>query len=67
MTKTRYKASSKTRLADAYAISTHTLNKWLSPIQKDLGGYVGQIYNPKQVAFIVKHLGEPEKMEHISV
>ena len=65
MTITRYKSTSKTQLAQAYNISTRTFRLWISPIKEQLGAYVGQAYNPKQVEQIVTFLGEPEKADYI--
>ncbi len=63
----RYKACNKSTLANAYNVSLYTLQKWLLPIQNDIGEDSGNIFTPKQVAQIVKHLGLPEDLELISV
>lgn len=65
MTIIRYKSTSKTQLAQAYNVSTRTFRLWLKPIKEQLGAYVGQAYNPKQIEQIVTFLGEPEKTESI--
>ncbi len=64
---TRFKASNKTTLANAYKVSLYTFQKWLRPIKTDLGEYTGNIYSPKQVSKIVQHLGLPEDLKLISV
>ncbi len=63
----RYKACNKTTLANAYNISLYTLQKWLQPILHVIGDCNGNIFNPKQVSIIVKHLGLPEDLKLISV
>ncbi len=63
----RYKASSKKTIAEAYGVSIITLNKWLAPIEKQVGEYLSRCYTPKQIEIIVKHLGMPEHHNLICV
>jgi len=67
MNENRYKSVSKSQLSQAYNVSLRTLKLWLEPIGNSLGNYQGQAYTPKQVKMIVDFLGEPEKIELISV
>lgn len=54
------KSSNKTELALAYNVSLGTFNKWLSKIEGLNQDKSTRIFTPKQVALIVKHLGEPD-------
>lgn len=62
-----YKSSSKKTIAQAYGVTTETFNKWLMPIEGQLGEYLSRCYTPKQVGVIVKHLGVPQYSELICV
>ncbi len=55
------KAKSKKELANEYAVSMHTFNKWLYPHLKSIGEYLGRRYTPKQVSIIYDILNPPEK------
>ncbi len=63
----RFKVSNKKTLAEAYAIPPRTLKLWLQPIEKEVGAYLGKSFSPKQVATIVKLLGEPENLQLITL
>jgi hypothetical protein len=65
MTEPRYKAASKTQLANAYNVTSRTFRLWTEPFKEELGAYVGQSYTPKQVENIVNRLGQPEQIELI--
>lgn len=62
----RFRTANKTDVAQAYNIRLETLKKWLTPIDKELGDYLGRAYTPKQISMIVEHLGEPENIHIIS-
>lgn len=59
----RYKAFSKSQLANAYEISIETFNSWIKPFKDQIGDYRGKMYTPKQVQIIFERLGEPENYE----
>ena len=59
MTITEIKPQTKQDLANAYGVSTRTLNKWLSPFQDEIGQRMGHTYTPKQVKIIYEMLGPP--------
>lgn len=61
----RYKAVSKSGFHQAYECSAYTFRQWIKGIEGSLGLYKGGLYTPKQVEMIVKHLGEPPRLEHI--
>ena len=54
-----YKSSSKSEIASAYDVTIQTLNKWIIPIESELGEYVSRHYTPKQVSMIVDYCGVP--------
>ena len=49
----------KQDLANAYGVSSRTLNKWLSPFMQSIGKRMGHTYTPKQVKTIYELLGPP--------
>lgn len=59
MTTTEIKPQTKQELANAYGVSTRTLNKWLLPFQTQIGQRMGHTYTPKQVRIIYEVLGPP--------
>lgn len=56
---TEIKPQTKQDLANAYGVSTRTLNKWLLPFQAQIGQRMGHTYTPKQVRIIYEMLGPP--------
>ena len=62
-----FRASSKSIMAEAYGVSTLTFNRWLKPIEHQIGDYLSRAYTPNQVAQIVQHLGNPVHPELICV
>lgn len=56
------KTYSVKEVADLYCISKKTLNKWLSPFEKEIGERRGYFYNPKQVSIIFEKLGLPDNV-----
>lgn len=53
----------KQDLANAYGVSSRTLNKWLSPFGQHIGKRMGHTYTPKQVRTIYELLGPPSYEE----
>ncbi len=56
----------KQDLANAYGVSSRTLNKWLSPFGNHIGKRMGHTYTPKQVRTIYELLGPPSYEEELN-
>lgn len=54
-----YKPATRTQLAKRYGVSIETMRKWLHKVPDLVPDNNVRVFTPKQVEYIVQHLGEP--------